>query len=549
MSDRPRVIVLGLDGGTFALLDPWMADGTLPHLARLAATGSRGPLRSTVPPVTGPAWVSFMTGKGPGRHGVYDFVRPTPAGTGVGVVSHASIRSETLFTILARHGRKVSSVNVPLTYPLPPVAGCAIAGMLTPNTATDIMFPPDLGEQLAAANIDYVRDVGWERFEHRQAELVARLRHCVDERVKACRFLMGRYPADLFLAVFTSTDRIQHSLWHLLTAAPANRRQERVKAGLIGCYQAIDAFIGEVAAGLDAGTSLVILSDHGFGPLAGKISLNTILAEAGLLVFHPERLAALRRQRGAKAGLHALIRRLDAFDLWGRIMPRLVKRPRRLSNYAFLDCVDWSRTRAYAVSNSEQGIYINLRGRQAQGIVEPGADYEAVREEVATLLAQLTGPDGRRLATTLLRREEIYAGPFLDEAPDLVVAFQDGEYVADVQPRPERFPVRLWQHGSGTHRMDGILMLAGSPIQAGGRLTGAAITDVAPTILHLLDLPCPDDMDGRIITEALTPAFRTAHPPRSEAATGGQGGTGGRPAYTAADKADLEQRLEELGYL
>jgi predicted AlkP superfamily phosphohydrolase/phosphomutase len=556
MSNRRKTLIIGLDGATFTVLKPWMEDGTLPNLKRVAEAGVSAPLGSTVPPVTAPAWISFMTGKDPAHHGVFDFVRPTSEGRAVSIVSHADIRHETLYTLLKRHGRRVSTVNMPITYPLPPVDGAAISGMLTPGSAEDTMFPPNLPEELAAAGIDYVRDVGWERAEGQEVELVDRMIHCTRERIKAAKHLMQRYPWDCFMVVFTCTDRVQHSLWHYLFEWPevANdpEKTRAVRSRLIAFYQLLDSFIGDSFDSLDDETTLLILSDHGFGPLRGKLQVNTFLEREGWLALDRAALSAFRQGVRRRERVKRLIGRVDVFDLWGRLLPRLIRRPKRMRNYFFLQCIDWSRTRAFSVSNTEQGIYINLKGRQRQGIVEPGEEYERLRDEIIGALGRLQCPDDSApLVSRVYKKEEIYGGPYAHAAPDIVFVLKEGEFVADVQPVEHLFEPRTWHTGSGTHRMEGILFAAGNNIRAHATLDGATIPDVAPTVLYNMGLPIPDDMTGRVLAPIFTEEFRQAAAPTFEKGKGSRtaAGSGDPRSFSADEQADLEARLRDLGYL
>jgi len=227
---RHRVLLIGLDGASFSVLRPWMEAGILPHMQQIAVKGGIGELYSTIPPVTGPAWASFMTGMSPGKHGIYDFVRPLKDRVGMEIVSYRHIGAETIFSILSRYGRKVGVVNMPLTYPVPQVDGFVISGMLTPKSATDYFYPLELAEELEKAGVDYVPDVWWQRYEEHEAEkFLQRLIYCTEQRIKTVKFLSGHFGWDLLAVVFVGTDRIQHALWSYIFPDERNRRERKEK--------------------------------------------------------------------------------------------------------------------------------------------------------------------------------------------------------------------------------------------------------------------------------------------------------------------------------
>jgi predicted AlkP superfamily phosphohydrolase/phosphomutase len=292
------------------------------------------------------------------------------------------------------------------------------------------------------------------------------------------------------------------------------------------------------------------MSDHGFGPLTGLFHVNTFLASRGYLTFDRQKLGRLREMEKRRGRLKRWIRRADALDLWGRLAPKMLRGPKRLKNYAFLNCVDWSRTRAYAFSNTEQGIHINVRGARPFGIVNPGTEHIRVREEVAAALREVKCPHtDEPLATEIRFREEIYEGPCKDDAADILFALRGGEYVADVQPTDSLFTDPVWHTGSGTHRPDGILLARGPGVRRGCELAGAGLADLAPTILYALGLPVPEDMDGRVLGAMFTETSFSRREIRFEKPLPSPGRGPRGTDFSAEDSADLENRLRDLGYL
>ncbi len=549
---KKRVFIIGLDGASFAVLRPLADSGALPNIKRLLEKGAFGDLCSTTPPITGPAWASFMTGKLPGKHGVYDFVRPVKGGVGREVISYNAIKSETIFDILTEKGKKTGAVNVPLTYPFPTVDGYVVAGLLTPKSVESISSPAGLIDEIRGEIGEYVMDVWWERFgKDKIGQFLDRLRFCTEQRIKAIRHVQNRLDWDFFITVFIGTDRIQHWLWDYIVPEEAfasrSAQDREINRLVVDYYKRIDKYLGEVMDSLDERTTLLVISDHGFGPLKGKVYINEWLAKKGYLTFDKSKLSELQRQSEKKQKLKRVIKAVDVFDLWGRFASKMIKKNKRLSFYSFLHCIDWQKTRAYSASNTEQGIYLNVKGREPEGIITPGEEFESVREGLMEELAGYRDEEsGELMVSRIHKGGDVYSGPYLDEAPDIVFFLRDFEYIADVQPSERIFAKRGWDTSFGTHRFEGILMAYGSDIRA-GEVTGARLVDIAPTLLNVLGLPINDDMDGCVLKDIFTKSFQKNHKPSYVSPGGGKDTV--ESGYDSDEAADVESQLKGLGYL
>jgi len=549
---KRRVLIIGLDGASFTVLKPLVDSGALPNMGRLLDKGASGELRSTVPPVTGPAWASFMTGKLPGKHGVYDFVRPVKGDVGREVISYNAIKSETIFDVLTANGKKSGAVNVPLTYPFPNVDGYVVAGLLTPKSVPSISSPAGLIDEIRDDIGEYVMDVWWERFgKDKIKQFLDRLRVCTEQRIKAIRHVQGRLDWDFFITVFIGTDRIQHWLWDYIAPeesfASRSAADREINRLVVDYYKRIDCFLGETMDTLDKGTTLLVISDHGFGPLKGKVHINEWLAERGYLAFDGDKLAGLRKSAQQKKRLKKVVKTVDVFDLWGRVASKMIKKNKRLSFYSFLHCINWEKTRAYSASNTEQGIYINLKGREAEGQVAPGEEYESVRDGLIKELKAYREPaTGEPMVSSIQKGEDVYSGPYLDEAPDIIFFLREGEYIADVQPSESVLVERGWDTSFGSHRFEGILMAYGADIRA-GRVSGARLVDIAPTLLNIIGLPINDDMDGVVLKDIFNKGFLKDNKPSYTSPSGGKDVLGS--GYDSDEAAELESQLKGLGYL
>ncbi len=547
---RRKAIILGLDGATFDVLLPRIERGQMPNLAALLQEGVWGRLQSTTPPFSAQAWVSLATGKNQARHGVVDFWEPAPDHARRTFTSTRLIRGETLWQIAGRHGLRVGLVNVPVTYPPQPVNGYLVSGFLTPQGKEDYTYPLSLRSEIEALVPDYNPDpfdpLGTGK---RQ---ILELEGWMEKHERVGRHLLAREPADLFFGVVQALDHLQHLFWNDI----AGEQGESSHAALIDrCYRLADEIIGHRMGLLDGQTNLFLVSDHGFGPAHKWFHVNRFLQEQGLLVLGEVQgggaHAVLARLGLTPQRLRSLIRRLDVLGLRRRVgrMAR-VTLGRRIDE-RLTPPIAWHRTQAISGSPATEGIFVNLKGREPQGIVEPGAPYEALRERLMAELQALRDPEtGKPVIHAVYRREELYEGPFLEQLPDVVFDLGDGAYLASDAPAAtqviEPLPQDLLQ---GRHRSTGILVAAGADIDRGGRIIeGARIVDVAPTVLYALGLPIPEDMDGRPLLEILSNDYRAAHPvqytspePAEEPATG--------TAYDQEDTAEMERRLRGLGYV
>lgn len=544
---RPRVVVIGLDGATWDLLEPMMAQGWMPHLARLVHAGTRAPLRSTLPPLTAPAWSSFMTGLNPGRHGVFAFQRSLNRSLERTFVNAAAIRAPLLWEHLSQAGQQVGVLNVPITYPVRPVRGWLVSGMMTPSEEVEFTWPAELADQLRARHytIDLrilKRERDYRAPEQRLA-LVDDLRRILLERQAVLEELLLPRGADFLMVVHETPDRMQHYTWRYLEESLGLNGRQLVSPTALhevveATYRAIDDCIGrtlEQAAG--DGTRVFFVSDHGFGPRHTRVHIDQWLANQGLL-----------RYASGKADVRRMLK--PYMGALKRLMPRRVLLRGRQA-FAVNRIIDWSHTRAYSGVASEYAIYINLAGREPYGIVPAGGAYDALRREIQTGLLQLTDPrHGQRVVTAVYLREEIYHGPFVDQAPDIVYELAPG-YEPTSEVSPGRIFSDVSDEGEGMHQPDGIFLAWGPAIRGGELAAPVYLPDLVPTLLYALDLPVPTGLDGRVLEDIFTPNHLAAHPLQrtDRAAQLALPDPAHAPALTAADEASLHERLTALGYL
>lgn len=557
MKSFPRVIVVGVDGAPLSLIEPWARAGRLPGFARLMEEGAWGCLRSVLPPVTAPAWASFMTGKNPGKHGVYEFFYRNGNTFETSPVSSKVIDGARVWEWIGRSGQTVGVLNVPVTYPVSPVNGYLVAGLLTPKNIRRMTHPPGLLDEIERELGEPYRIYTESVYAKGQVDaLLSDYRHVLDLRVRTARHLLRTRPTDFFMVHFFVTDRIMHELWHCMDSGhPRHDPSEAAAYGdaILHSFQKVDGYLQEVLEGLGPETTLIVMSDHGFGPLWKTIYLNVWLLSEGYLVLRRDAVSRVKRwlfDLGATpANAYRLLSRVGLAGFKSSIHRGRRDSLLRRFFLSFAD-VDWSRSRAYAMGNKLGMVYINLRRREPDGIVSPGAEYAALREELVAGLSRACDPEtGEGLFGEILRREEVYHGPYLDQAPDLLLIPRDFRHqVLGASDFVSGRFVETALGMSGDHRPDGLVMIQGAGCRRGHRLEGARIIDLAPTILALMGLPVPGDMDGRVLAEA----FEESMAPLSVTHAVSPSGREGAPpseGYTEPEAREVSERLRRLGYL
>jgi predicted AlkP superfamily phosphohydrolase/phosphomutase len=551
-----KVFVIGLDGATLDLIGPWVEQGHLPALRQMMRQGTSGPLRSTFPPLTGPAWGSFMTGKSPGRHGVLEFFRRQEGTYRQVLNSWHDLDGASIWRLLSDAGRKVGVMGLPMTYPPEPVDGFLIAGLLTPADRRDFTYPPELLDELET-HLGHYRLRHDEKYLKSNPDPFLREQYeILENNSQAALYLMAHKPWDFFMVHFLGTDRIQHEFWHVLDPShPQHDPSERERLGdvILDFFKQVDTAVGRLLAALDDETVVIILSDHGFGPAHKFINFNTWLLQPGLLRLKPAPGTWLR---------YLLFRVGFNYSVLGRWVLKLglgrrakeMGRARRenLQRRLFLSLndVDWSRSRAYSMGNFGQ-LYVNLAGREPQGIVSPGSEYEDLLDDLIQRLQALVDPEaGQPVIGRILRPEQVYDGPYTERAPDIMFFTRNMKYKAmglSDFSSPHIFdPI----YGTtGHHRMNGILICHGPGIVKGGAwLEDARIHDLAPTILYLMRQPIPRGMDGRVLLDLFTPEFRQRYEVTTSQVEKSPIGEN-EPAYSEEEESQIRERLRALGYV
>ncbi|HDS30804.1 MAG TPA: hypothetical protein ENN67_07145, partial [Firmicutes bacterium] len=416
----------------------------------------------------------------------------------------------------------------------------------------DIAFPGTLVDEIIRETGDYISDIDLLRGESPDVSdpdtcfgFVEQVQAALETRIGALKCLMEKHPTDFTAVVLETPDRLCHLFYKILVIDENYPKPEKweleLRDRMIGVLGRMDELIGEIVSGISDDDLLVIMSDHGFGPLDEILKMNRFLHELGFLQFKPEVDGSIRRKLG-------------------RALPESVKaplrlifsRPGKLGEGAHRDfnpyaLIEWSKTKAYSGGSTEQGIFINVERRDPHGIVMMGAEYHSVRENLIDALRKSKHPvTGEQLFDWVEPRENIYSGEYLENAPDIM--FELMGYKAVVGEDAEPPLIGPWsQPRAGYHRRDGILIMKGPMVQSSVKIENARIEDIAPTILACWGLKSDESMNGAVLNDAIKPEFIEAHPPAKDNFDELADKSGER--VCREDSEEMEDLLKGLGYL
>lgn len=533
--------MIGLDAATFDVIDPMVAAGELPNLARLAGAGARGVLRSTTHPLTPHAWTTMVTGVNVGRHGIWDFTERDDSGYRLRVANGSFRRAPAVWDRLTAGGRRCGLVNIPFTWPAPPVDGFVVAGFDAAAREAGWTHPPELVAELRARYGSLELDNRFPIGAGGRVDL-DQVRTAAEQKTDAAIWLAERYEPDLLFVVFMAADHVQHLCWR-------DWERDPLSSPVAETYRILDAAVGRLLEASPPDGNVMVVSDHGAGPLDGVVNLNAWLAGLGLLSYAGATTDVGRRFADRLFRLRRIVPPRLRYALKQR-WPRLREKAYETTDWS---AIDWPRTKAFSYGTFGN-VVINVRGREASGIVEPGAEYERLRDEIAARALELTGPDGERIVARVHRREDLFDGPELERVPDLLVEFDEYRWLGKGSLKTAS--TELWDRieiepGSehsyvGSHRHEGIVVLSGPDVAEGVALS-AGIADVAPTLLYLLDEPIPSDLEGRVLFEAIRPERLDSRPATYDDAP--LATVMGQERRSVEDSAEVEERLRGLGYL
>ncbi len=561
---RAKTVIIGLDSVTFDLLKPWCEAGFCPNLKKLMNEGVHGNLR-TVPNLNSvPAWISFMTGKNPGKHGIYWFYENKPDSYDFRFCNGGDVKHRQFWEYLCEAGFSAGVVNVPMTYPARKLKGFMISGLDAPSEDAECFtFPPELYPEIRKNAGDYQIDtniLGYARSGRLDKAVEATL-EVIERREAAALYLLENKEWDFFCVVFTALDRVQHSFWRYMEGDCAEAEKTKYGNVIRDFYSRVDASVGKIISALPEDCNVIIISDHGAGfNQMGSAFLKPFLDSLGLF-----------RSKKENSSLSGSVKRmLKAFlkTCYGIADRSLSKRARKklmslvpggralIVGGLHRSDADWTKTKAWS-SYIRPEIWINLEGREPDGIVKQ-EEYEPLRDFIIEKLYQCKDiASGKKIVDKVFKREEIYKGEHLGKAPDLLIEWnfdcpvsgisfpdENGEEITIDAPQ-EVFERR---NISGDHRPEGIFIARGKDIRTEGTIAGAHIMDIAPTVLHLMGCPVPDDMDGKTLQNIFTEDFIRSHPIVRKASAG-KTDKDSIMDFSDEETRKLEERLKGLGYM
>jgi predicted AlkP superfamily phosphohydrolase/phosphomutase len=453
-----KVFVVGIDCGEPSLVFERWRD-RLPNLGRLMQAGTYGELTSTIPAITVPAWASMLSSKDPGQLGFYGFRnRADHSYERMTIATARAIKVPRAWNLISAAGKKVVVAGVPQTYPVEPVNGALISSFLTPSTQSQYTHPPELKAEIEGLlDGEYMFDVGQFRTENKD-DLLAQIYRMAERQHTVVKHLMTSRPWDFFMHVDMGVDRMHHGFWKFFDAThPKHEPGNPYENAIRDYYVHLDAQIGERLALLDEETAVLVVSDHGAKPMVGGICFNEWLKQEGYLVLEHQ-----------PAGIVPLEK-----------------------------CeVDWSRTQAWGSGGYYARLFLNVKGREPEGIIEP-EDYERVRDELAERIAAITDPEGKPIGSVAYKPEDIYA-EVNNIAPDLIVYFGNLSWRSLGSLGTGQ--VHTFENDTGpddaNHAQEGLYIYYNPQRPGEGSGPRRHLMDVAPTLLDLVGVDVPKDMRG-----------------------------------------------------
>jgi len=560
-----KFLLLGLDGATFEMLDPMLETGRLPVLERLLRDGASGTLESTLPPYTCPAWPTMYTGRNPGAHGVFSFRIIPPDSVEGRAATLADVQGVRIWNLLNQAGVRTGIFNVPVTYPAEALDGFMVSGFVTPPNAPQAVEPENKQDAFYAAVPGY--DCNGPRIagqalatSDQQRFFIEQQKENLRTRRRALAWWLREEPVDFLWLVLTTIDRISHPGYgYLVPGSPCYDTDDgkRIREMVLELLEVQDEVIGAALEMMDD-PAVMVVSDHGFAHVRKQFDMRTWLIDQGLMV--PRRSVSVRGK--AKRLVRRAVYAAVGHKAWATLSS-MIRRPLGLTpaenpreeiwSAQRQRTWDWARSQAWLGPSMEYGVRVNTTQRHENGVVSP-EEYDDVVARIVEGLRDVRDPEsGENVFERVERRDDVYEGPYVARAPDVVVLpKRDTAHQTPVSIQADArkgwvAAVPDW-NAAGHHDPDGVFAARGLQF-LDGDVAVARLYDVTPTVLHAMGVPVPEDLDGRVLEEVFSEAYRRSHPiERTEAAAEGPS-SGQTQGYSAEDEAAIARRLEDLGYM
>ena len=470
---KRKVLVIGLDCVPPSMLfetgeesDLGLKD-QLPNLSRLVDEGIYGPLSSSIPCITVPAWTSMLSSKDPGVLGFYGFRnRADHSYERMNIAANNAIHESRVWDLLGKVDKTSVVVGVPQTYPVEPLEGFLISSFLTPNTDRQYTFPNELRYEIDRVLGGETYDVDVPRFRTSdKGFLLKQIQEMTEKRFSVIKYLLREKAWDFFMFVEIGLDRIHHGMWKFWDPdhpkhEPGNPYQDAIPA----YYRYLDRELGQLLGMIDDNTVVMIVSDHGAQAMQGGFAINEWLRQEGLL-------------------------RLKEEPLYEGLVP-----------FEKVE-IDWEKTTAWGAGGYYARIFMNVEGREPQGKV-PADEYEKARDELKERIEAIPDHEGNPMGSVAFKPEDLYR-EVRNVAPDLMV------YLGNLRWRSigsfGLTDIYTFENDIGpddaNHAQDGVFVLWDPNRDHRGRyVEGLQLMDVAPTVLDVMDVQVPRDMQGRVVT-------------------------------------------------
>jgi predicted AlkP superfamily phosphohydrolase/phosphomutase len=456
---KRRLLVMGLDSAPPELLfDKFRNE--LPNIRGLMEHGVYARMRSSDPPITIPAWMVMATSRNPGSLGLYGFRHRKGFSYADGWIANSlSVNAQKIWDILGEAGMRVCVVGVPPSYPPTPVNGELISCFITPDANREYTYPPELKQEIEDLVGPYPFDVEF-RTDQRD-QLLKDLHLMTETHFRVIEHLMTTRQWDFFMFVDIGLDRMHHAFWKYFDKEhPKYVLGNKYESAMVDYYKRLDEYVGRLLKRIDDDTIVMAVSDHGVKRMRGAFCVNEWLIREGYLVLKERPLSVVELEKAA---------------------------------------VDWGRTKAWAWGGYYARVFLNVKGRELQGVIEP-SEFERERDKLAEMLKDITDPGGRRMETHVYKPETLYRVSVGDR-PDLMVYFDDlfwrsagtlghsDIYLSENDTGPD----------DAVHSQYGTFILLDKQVKQTGRIEDIDILDIAPTLLERMRLPIPATMEGKPI--------------------------------------------------
>lgn len=544
MADQTRkLIILGIDCGTFEVISPLIEQGKLSNFKYLMENGSYGILQSTLPPISPAAWSSFATGQSPFKHGVFDFIKLNLENFENELVDSSYVMQRAFWNHVNNSGKTVGLFNVPMTYPPVELNGYHISGLMTPSVSGEFTRPAEMKEALFRIDPKYCILPDMVLSDQNRRQYAERVYEMIEGKERIIKYLLENHECDLNILVFNEIDTIQHGFWG------ESEVLERF-------YQKADQMLGYIINKYGKQVNIIIMSDHGANPNENAFFANRYLRDVGLLHFKRNPIF-LTKYLFNKIGFHQNAYRIMTFFRlnWIQNHVRLPQKQDIMNAFVTFRDVDWERTKVYGNGMFGQ-LYVNLKGREKQGIVDGERKYRELIEYLKDLLRNdLPKKDKKIESVEVYSKMELGDDNIYSQSPDVIVKLNDYRTISSLKFGLDQRGIigePDYHNNFGTHSMEGIFVAWGADIRKGEKVNNAEIIDIAPTVLYLMGEKIPKRMDGKVLESVITEEYCHDHQIQylgSDEEKQVESKEKNQMPLTKGEEAELRERLKNLGYL